>query len=178
MTSNEQEIREFLESRTDAQRSKDIDRLMSFYSPDIVYYDAVAPLRFTGTDEVRRNFVRWFDGYNGPIGLETHDLTIVTSDDVAFANMLHLDSGKHKGGIELSIWVRETVCLRRSNAEWLITHEHISLPINPANFQVWFASEKDSPAQGGKVVFQLVMSSLIDRFGFRALRRKASATLV
>ncbi|WP_280426561.1 YybH family protein [Nocardia carnea] len=179
MTSKEPEIRALLANRADAQRSKDIDRLMTFYSPDIVYYDAVAPLRFTGTDEVRNNFVRWFDGYDGPIGLETHDLTIVTNEDVAFANMLHLDSGKHRGGIELSIWVRETVCLRYSNDKWTITHEHISLPISPANFQVWFASHKNAPARGGgRTIFSLVISSLTARFRMRRRRRKAAATSV
>lgn len=146
MTTNDSEVRAFLENRTDAQKSKNIDRLMSFYSSEIVYYDVVPPLRFTGTEEVRRNFVRWFDDYDGPIGLETHDLAIVTSGDVAFANMLHLDSGKRKGGFQASIWIRETVCLRRSNGKWLITHEHISIPFNPANFQVWLASDKDQPA--------------------------------
>lgn len=179
MTSNEAEIRALLASRTEAQRSKDIDRLMTFYSPDIVYYDAVAPLRFTGTDEVRNNFVRWFDGYAGPIGLATHDLTIVTNEDVAFANMLHLDSGEHKGGIELSIWVRETVCLRRSNGKWTITHEHISMPISPVNFQVWFASHKDAPARGGgRTIFSLVISSLTARFGVRGRRREAAVKSV
>ncbi|SNY75746.1 Ketosteroid isomerase homolog [Nocardia amikacinitolerans] len=168
MTSIESQIRAFLEDRAEAQRSKDIDGLMSFYSPDIVYYDAVAPLRFTGADEVRRNFVRWFDGYVGPIGLETHDLTVVAADDVAFANMLHLDSGKRRGGIDLPIWVRETVCLRRSNDTWAITHEHISIPINPANFQIWFASAKDAPARrGGRSIFGLVATSLLTRFGLR-----------
>ncbi|WP_232851663.1 YybH family protein [Nocardia acididurans] len=154
-----------LEARAEAQRSKDIDRLMSFYAPDIVYYDAVAPLRFTGTDAVRRNFVRWFDGYTGRIGLETHDLTIVTADDVAFASMLHLDSGERRGGIELPIWVRETVCLQRSEDTWAITHEHISIPINPANFQVWFASGKDAPARrGGRSILGLLATSLLTRF--------------
>ncbi|WP_280229669.1 YybH family protein [Nocardia cyriacigeorgica] len=167
MSSNEPEIRALLESRAAAQRSKDIDRLMSFYAPDIVYYDAVAPLRFTGTDEVRRNFVRWFDGYDGPIGLETHDLTVVADDDVAFANMLHLDSGKHKGGIELSIWVRETVCLRRTNGSWVITHEHVSIPFSPRNFQVWCASGKDSTVRDGRTIFHLAVSGLAARFGLR-----------
>ncbi|MEV3964537.1 nuclear transport factor 2 family protein [Nocardia sp. NPDC050193] len=168
MFSNEAEIRAVLESRTEAQRSKDIDRLMSFYSPDIVYYDAVAPLRFTGSDEVRRNFVRWFDGYIGPIGLETHELTLSTAGDTAFAHMLHLDSGKRRGGIELPIWVRETVCLRRTDDAWAITHEHISLPVNPASFQVWFASEKDAPARGGgRSIFGLVTTGLLRRFGTR-----------
>ncbi|TQM31102.1 YybH family protein [Nocardia bhagyanarayanae] len=140
------EIAAFLDSRTDAMRSKDLDRLMSFYTSDIVYYDAVAPLRFTGTDEVRRNFLRWFDGYEGPIGLETHDRTIVVDGDVAFANMLHLDSGKRKGGLDLGIWVRETTCLRRSDGAWSITHEHVSIPFDPNNFQVWIASDKNQPA--------------------------------
>ncbi|MFC9964243.1 YybH family protein [Nocardia ignorata] len=88
--SGESEIREFLESRTRAHESKDIDAAMSLYAEDIVYYDAVAPLRFSGTEEVRANFLRWFDGYDGPIELETHELTIAVDGDVAFANMLHL----------------------------------------------------------------------------------------
>lgn len=168
MTSYEAKVRAFLESRTEAQRSKDIDRLMSFYSPDIVYYDAVAPLRFTGFEEVRRNFVRWFDGYIGPIGLETHDLAVSASEDMAFAHMLHLDSGTRRGGIELPIWVRETVCLRRTDDTWAITHEHISLPVNPANFQIWFASGKNAPVRGGgRSIFGLVTTSLLARFGVR-----------
>ncbi|PXX71077.1 ketosteroid isomerase-like protein [Nocardia tenerifensis] len=171
MTTEEAQIREFLASCMDAQRSKDIDRVMSFYSPDIVYYDAVAPLRFTGTEEVRRNFVRWFDGYVGPISLETHDLTIVAGEDVAFADMLQLDSGKRRGGIDLPIWVRETVCLRRVDGVWAITHEHISIPISRKNFQVWFACGKDTPARCGRTIVGLVAASLLVRLG---LRRKGS----
>ena len=146
MNANEPELKAFLDDRADAQQSKDIDRLMSFYSADIVYYDVVPPLRFSGTDDVRRNFVRWFDGYEGAIDLETHDLTVANGGDVAFANMLHLDSGVRKGGFQQKIWVRETVCLRRANHAWLITHEHISIPFDPATLQIWLAAEKDQPA--------------------------------
>ncbi|MFC4012710.1 YybH family protein [Nonomuraea purpurea] len=137
MASNDSEVRALLESRVDACQEKDIDRLMSHYSSDIVYYDVVPPLQFAGADEVRDNFVRWFDEYDGPIGLETHDLTIATSTDVAFAHMLHLDSGTRKNGLQSAIWVRSTVCCRRLHDKWLITHEHISVPINPQNLQAW-----------------------------------------
>jgi ketosteroid isomerase-like protein len=130
MAPNDTEVRALLDRRVDACRAKDIDRLMSLYSPDIVYYDVVPPLQFTGLDEVRRNFVRWFDEYDGPIGLETHGLNIAASADVAFAHMLHLDSGTRRNGPEGAIWVRSTVCCQRSNDKWLITHEHISLPGN------------------------------------------------
>ncbi|MFI6793310.1 YybH family protein [Nonomuraea sp. NPDC050383] len=141
MTSNDAEVAAFLSSRVDACQQKDIDRLMSHYSSDIVYYDAVPPLQFAGPEEVRRNFLRWFDGYDGPIGLETHDVKIATSADVAFAHMLHLDSGTRKDGLQSAVWVRSTVCCRRSNGKWSITHEHISMPINPENLQAWFPPE-------------------------------------
>ena len=129
MDPNDSEVRALLDSRVEASRAKDIDRLMSLYSSDIVYYDVVPPLQFAGTADVRRNFVRWFDQYDGPIGLETHDLRIAGSPDVAFAHMLHLDSGTRKNGPEGAVWIRSTVCCRRSDGgRWLITHEHISMP--------------------------------------------------
>ncbi|WP_418957111.1 YybH family protein [Streptomyces tritici] len=146
MTNHETEIRAFLADRAIAQQTKDLDKLMSFYAPDAVYYDAVAPLRFTGEEEIRRNFQRWFDGYEGDITLETHDLTLAVGGDTAFAYMLHRDSGKRKGDFQGAVWVRETTCLQRSEGAWAITHEHVSIPIDPATFMVWLPQEKDQPA--------------------------------
>jgi ketosteroid isomerase-like protein len=128
MTSSESEVRALLDSRVDACQKKDIDRLMSLYSADVAYFDVVPPLQFAGAGEVRRNFQRWFDEYDGPIGLETHDLHVAVSGDVAFAHMLHLDSGTRNNGIEGAVWVRSTVCCQRRDGKWLITHEHISMP--------------------------------------------------
>lgn len=130
MTSGHAGIQALLDTRVDSCRAKDIDRLMTLYSPDIVYYDVVPPLQFTGADEVRRNFLRWFEEYDGPIGLETHELDIAVSGDVAFARMLHVDSGNREDGVpQGAVWLRSTVCCRRSEGKWLITHEHISLPV-------------------------------------------------
>jgi ketosteroid isomerase-like protein len=128
VSSDEVEVEGVLERRVEACRAKDIDALMALYSEDIVYFDVVEPLRFIGHDSVRANFLRWFAEYAGPIGLETQDQSVAVSGDVAFAHMLHLDSGTRRNGMELAIWVQSTVCLRRSNGRWLITHEHISVP--------------------------------------------------
>ena len=123
-----------LDSRLEACRAKDIDRLMSLYSPDIVYFDVIPPHQFTGTDAVRRNFLRWFAEYQGEIGLETHDLSVAVSGDVAFAHMLHPDSGTRRSGRDAVVWVRSTVCVQRTGDQWLITHEHISFPISPGDW--------------------------------------------
>ena len=104
---------------------------MSSYSPDIVYFDIIPPHQFVGADAVRQNFLRWFAEYQGDIGLETHDLSVEVDGDVAFAHMLHPDSGTRRSGQDVTVVVRSTVCLQRIDDQWSITHEHISFPINP-----------------------------------------------
>jgi ketosteroid isomerase-like protein len=124
------EVRALLESWSEAARRKDIDRLMSLYSPDIVYFDVVPPLQFIGSAEVRKNFLRWFESYKSSIGLELHDLSMVASADVAAAHVLVRVSGTLNDGHVAGYWVRATVCCRRSDHGWLITHEHVSLPVD------------------------------------------------
>src|SRR5689334_9253257 len=89
MSATQSEVKALLENWSEACRHKDIDRLMTLYTPDITYFDVVPPLQITGLDAVRRNFLRWFDGWASPIGVEIRDLTIRVSGDVAFAYVLH-----------------------------------------------------------------------------------------
>ena len=128
------EVMAVLDRRVEAVRAKDIDRMMPLYSPDIVYFDIIPPHQFVGAGELRRNFLRWFAEYQDDIGLETHDLSAAASGDIAFAHMIHPDSGTRRSGEEVVVWVRSTVCLQRIDDRWLITHEHISFPINPENW--------------------------------------------
>jgi len=130
MAAIESEVKALLDRWSGAIRQKDIDRLMPLYSPDIVYFDLVPPLRYTGPAAIRRNFLRWFDSWKSPIGVEIRDLSIVASEGTAAAHMLHRTSGTLKDGREVGYWVRATVCCKRSNHGWLITHEHISLPVD------------------------------------------------
>jgi ketosteroid isomerase-like protein len=130
MASTESEVRTLLESWSEAAGMKDIDRLMALYSPDIVYFDVVPPLRFSGSAEVRANFLRWFDGFKSSIGQELRDPQIVVSGDLAAAYMLIRASGTLKDGREVAYWVRATVFCKKSNDRWLIAHEHVSLPFD------------------------------------------------
>ena len=130
MASIQSEVRALLESWSEAARIKDIDRLMSLYSPDIVYFDVVPPLRYVGAAALRGDFLRWFDGWESSIGVEIRDLNVFGGRDIAFANMLHRTSGTLKNGREVGYWLRATVCCQQSNHRWVIAHEHISLPVD------------------------------------------------
>ena len=130
MPSSRSDVRALLERWSEAIRRKDIDRLMSLYSPDIVYFDVVSPLRYRGLAELRRDFLRWFDGWESDIRVEVRTLSILANVEVAAIAMLHRTSGVLKDGRDVGYWVRATICCKRSQAEWLIAHEHISLPVD------------------------------------------------
>jgi ketosteroid isomerase-like protein len=130
MASTQSEVKAFLESWSESIRRKDIDRLMALYSPDIAYFDVVPPLQRTGLAAVRSNFLRWFDSWQSSIGVDISDLHIAVSGELAAAYMLHRTSGVLKGGREVGYWLRATVFCQRSNDRWLITHEHVSLPVD------------------------------------------------
>lgn len=130
MVSTQSEIRALLDNQFDAMRMKDIDRLMSLYSPDVVYFDTVPPLQFVGAAALRERFMQWFDGWKSSIKMEMRDLHILTNGDIAVAYWLSRASGTLKNGREMGSWVRATSCCQRSNQRWLIAHEHISWPVD------------------------------------------------
>lgn len=139
LASNQQQsdVRTLLERWSQAIRTKDINQLMSLYVSDITYFDVVPPLQYSGSDAVRHNLVRWFESWQSAIGAEIRDLLVSVSGDVAVAHMLHRTSGTLKNGRTVDYWVRATICCQRSNQQWLITHEHISLPVDP---RTWSAA--------------------------------------
>jgi ketosteroid isomerase-like protein len=130
MASTQSEVRALLDRQSEAVRVKDIDQLMSLYSPDIIYFDVVPPLQFAGSAALRSRFLQWFDGYLGSIDMEIRDLNISASGDIALAHWFSRARGTSKSGQEVGSWVRATSCCQRANHGWLITHEHISLPVD------------------------------------------------
>jgi ketosteroid isomerase-like protein len=133
MASSRSEVRALLDSRSEAIRMKDVDRLVSHYSPDIVYFDLVPPLRYVGAAALRNRFLDWFGRWRSAIGQELHDVSISAGGDIATAHMLLRTSGTLVDGREVGYWVRTTDCCQRSDDGWSITHEHVSLPVDLAS---------------------------------------------
>jgi ketosteroid isomerase-like protein/catechol 2,3-dioxygenase-like lactoylglutathione lyase family enzyme len=132
LASTQSDIKALLDGRCEAMRTKDTDRLMSLYSPDIVYFDLVPPLRYAGAAALRARFVDWFGRWQSAIGQELRDVNVSAGGDFAAAHMLVRASGTLKNGREVGYWIRVTNCVQRSDQRWLITHEHVSLPVDMA----------------------------------------------
>jgi ketosteroid isomerase-like protein len=111
-----------------AIRDKNLDRLMSFYARDVTVFDVRPPLNVRGAEAYRQNFGRWFDSFEGPLGFELANLRIVPGERAAFCHYLSLVTGSRPDGRASGYWVRGTTCFERRDNEWLVTHEHISMP--------------------------------------------------
>ncbi len=127
---NEAEIRELIENRIKTLCAKDINEVMSNYAPDVLSFDVVNPLQYLGSDAVRKRLEAWFFSFQGPIGHEIRDLSINACDDVAFSHGLNRVSATKTDGEKLDMWWRATVCYRKINGKWMITHEHASVPFD------------------------------------------------
>ena len=126
-TRDDAQIRECIDASAGAIRAKDLNALMAHYAPDVVTFDLM-PLQSQGVDAYRKNFEAWFASVQGPIDYETHDLRLTTRDDVAFCHYLGRVKSTRATGEKTDYWVRVTAGLQKMNGEWMVTHEHVSVP--------------------------------------------------
>ena len=123
-------IRGLIENRAKAVRAKDIDGATSHIAPDILSFDVVNPLQSIGSDALRKRAQEWFSSFEGPIGYELRDLSITVGDDVAFSHSLNRVNAMRTDGKKLDMWWRATVCYRKIDGNWMVTHEHNSVPLD------------------------------------------------
>ena len=124
------EIREVITASESAIKGADAQRLIDRYTADVVKYDLAPPLGRKG-DEARdvAGQQAWFGGFDGPVDYQVTDLEIEIGGDIAWAHSLNRMAATPKGAdFEFELWSRATYCLRRTDAGWLIAHEHTSTP--------------------------------------------------
>jgi len=131
--SDEAQIHKLIEDRVEAVRDKDLARAMASVGPEILSFDVVNPLRYSGSEALRQRAQAWFSSYQGPIGFEVRDLSITAGHDVAFSYSLNRVVGTLTDGTRIDMWWRSTVGYRKVDGRWLTTHEHNSVPFNPEN---------------------------------------------
>ncbi len=125
----EAQIQQKLDSWKAAFEAGDAERLMSFYSPEIVAFDIMPPLQFVGEDEWRNNWTGFLKQFEGNPTLETRNMTITCSAEVAFVRCLMRIKGKMNGQ-QMDVWTRVTNCFRKIDDNWLIVHDHVSVPVD------------------------------------------------
>jgi uncharacterized protein (TIGR02246 family) len=128
--SDEAQIRQQIDSFVKAFRARDVNLMMSLYAPEFISFDIVPPLQYVGRDAYRKVWEETFALFRDPIDIEIRDLNIITGNDVAFSHQLLRLHATRTNGQQTDYWERLTFCFRKLDDKWLLTHEHVSVPIN------------------------------------------------
>lgn len=112
-----------------AIRDKDLDSLMTHYAPDVVAYDVMPPIAVLSAADYRKNLEKWFASMLGPIDYEMSGLRVSMSDSHAFCHFVSHIQATRTDGEKLDCWVRVTTCFQKANGQWLVGHEHVSMPV-------------------------------------------------
>jgi uncharacterized protein (TIGR02246 family) len=127
---DEARIRELVDDWVTALRDRDVEAIVSGQAPDVLSFDVVNPLQYIGSDATRQRAEEWMSSFQGPIGLEIRDLSVTVGAGVAFAHSLNRVSGTTAAGARVNMWLRSTVCYCKIDGEWLVTHQHSSVPFD------------------------------------------------
>lgn len=105
---------------------------MKVYVPDqtLFVFDVVPPRQYVGAKAYRKDFEDFLSLFNGPLKLEINDLQITAADPLAYSHSIQHVSGTNTKGEPIDLTVRLTRVYRKINGNWLIVHEHVSVPVD------------------------------------------------
>lgn len=119
---DETRIRELIESWASAISSGNREAILAHHSKEVLMFDFPATVR--GIGDYDRTWDFFFKDPKGKIRFIPRELEVTAGDDTAFASCLIHCEGTSAGDVEL----RLTTGLKKIDGEWVITHEHHSVP--------------------------------------------------
>ncbi|AKT43767.1 YybH family protein [Chondromyces crocatus] len=134
-STNETQIRSLLGQWEKTLRAKDTDGIMALCAPEFVCFD-LAPSHKYGVDRARLAIATLFDALDEVLSYEVRDLDIMAGDDLGFCHASYRLHAKRKDGGVTDLWFRSTLCFRKVDGHWRVSHEHASLPMDLATGKV------------------------------------------
>src|SRR5438874_10335838 len=115
-----------------AVKAKDLDAIMKVYVPDqtLFVFDVVPPRQYVGAAAYRKDWQEVLDDLDGPVKFEITDLAVVADGNLGYSHCIQHVSGKNKKGEVVDLTVRVTDAYRKIDGHWLVTMEHVSVPVN------------------------------------------------
>lgn len=142
LSKEEAAIRARMDNFAAAFNSGNIDAIMENYVQDetFILFDVVPRDDYRGADLYRAAWKEMFSHFEGKAKIEIAEAGIRVDGNVAYSYCFMHVTGMGKQGGAVDRWVRVTDGFRKIGGEWLIAHEHISVPVD-------FASGKLVPLQ-------------------------------
>jgi len=115
-----------------AFKAKDVDAIMKVYVPDqsLFVFDVVPPRQYVGAAAYRKDWQDFLGSLDGPITVELSDFAVVSDHNLAYGHSIQRVAGTDKQGKKLDLTVRVTDVYKKIKGQWLVIHEHVSVPVD------------------------------------------------
>ena len=125
---DEATIRELVENWASAVCARDLHGILANHSPDILMFDVPPPLASKGLEAYTKTWDLFFSWSDDPVIFDIKSMDITASSDVAFVAALMRCAGTEKSGERIELEFRLTIGLRKIGQQWMVLHEHHSIP--------------------------------------------------
>jgi ketosteroid isomerase-like protein len=122
-----------LESRFGAAvNAKDVNAIMKVYVPDksLVVFDVVPPRQYVGAKAYAKDWTDILATFKGPLKFEISDLSVTADGKLGFSHSIQRLTGTDTTDKPVDLTVRVTDVYRKIKGNWLIVHEHVSVPVD------------------------------------------------
>jgi uncharacterized protein (TIGR02246 family) len=127
-TKDEAVIRELVESWANAVRTKNLSGILANHSTDVLMFDVPPPLQSSGIEAYKKTWDLFFSWSQDSGVFDITEMNITAGEDVAFVTALMRCAGTEKNVERIELEFRLTIGLRKIGGQWIITHEHHSIP--------------------------------------------------
>ena len=127
-TKDEAAIRELVESWAKAVRAKNLNGILANHSTDVLMFDVPPPLQSSGIEAYKKTWELFFSWSQDSGVFDITEMNITAGDDVAFVTALLRCAGTEKNGERIELEFRLTIGLRKIGGQWIVMHEHHSIP--------------------------------------------------
>jgi uncharacterized protein (TIGR02246 family) len=131
-------VRALLDVYSESAYAKDVDRFMTMYAPEVRIFDLWGSWEISGATAWREGIAGWFGSLGDDrVVVEFDDVAVVSSGDLATITAMVGYSAESAAGDRVrQMTNRLTWVLSRTDAAWLVSHEHTSAPVDDATGKV------------------------------------------
>ncbi|MEG0482927.1 MAG: nuclear transport factor 2 family protein [Acinetobacter sp.] len=112
----------------DAVIGQQVDHLLGHCADDISMFDVSTQL--DGINAYKQEWEKFSPYFNANVQIVRRDIKIYASDELA---VLHCHSKIENNLLKDQVkmpWCRTTLCLKKQQGQWLVVHQHISMPVD------------------------------------------------
>jgi ketosteroid isomerase-like protein len=104
-----------------------------YVSDDSLFvFDVSPPRQYVGAAAYRKDWEDFLSDIDGPLKFGITDLAVTVDGNIGYSHSIQTVSGTNKRGDEVDLTVRVTDAYRKIDGHWLVTMEHVSVPVDLA----------------------------------------------